>query len=290
MDIRAILMGLLFAVIWASAFTSTRMIVTEVPPLMALALRFAVSGGIGVALARLMGESWRGLTVGQWRAVIVLGLCQNVLYLGLNWIAMQWIEAGLASIIAATMPLMVAGFGWVFLGQRLRPLGLAGLFLGLLGVAIIMGARLQGGSDGLGIALGFAAAAALAIATLTVRGASAGGNVMMIVALQMLVGAATLGLVSPLFESWHLTPTPRLVGAFLYTVLVPGLLATWIWFLLVDRIGAVRAATFHFLTPFFGVAIGAMFLGESFGAGDMIGVAIIMAGILAVQLSRAPAR
>ena len=116
MDIRAILMGLAFAIMWASAFSSSRMIVLEAPPLLALALRFAISGAIGVAIARAMGQDWRGLTRTQWRAVVVLGLCQNALYLGLNWVAMQWIEAGLASIIAATMPLLVAFLGWIVMG------------------------------------------------------------------------------------------------------------------------------------------------------------------------------
>nr|WP_111300539.1 DMT family transporter [Paracoccus saliphilus] len=288
MDIRAILMGLAFAVMWASAFTSTRMIVTEAPPLMALALRFALSGGVGVLIALAMGQTWRGLTRAQWRAVVVLGLCQNALYLGLNWMAMQWIEAGLASIIAATMPLLVAFLGWTLMSERLRPMGVAGLVLGVAGVATIMGARLQGGSDLTGILMCFAAALALAVATLTVRGASSGGNVMMVVGLQMLVGSVTLGLIAPWVETWDVSYTPRLVVAFLYTVLVPGLLATWVWFLLVGRIGAVRAATFHFLTPFFGVATAALLLGEDLGAGDVIGVAIIMIGILAVQLSKAP--
>lgn len=288
MDLRALLMGLAFAVMWASAFTSTRMIVTEAPPLMALALRFALSGVIGVLIALAMGQTWRTLTRAQWRAVLILGLCQNALYLGLNWTAMQWIEAGLASIIAATMPLMVAALGWSLMGERLRPMGVGGLILGVVGVAIIMGARLQGGSDLTGIVMCFVAALALAVATLTVRGASSGGNVMMIVGLQMLVGAVTLGLIAPWFEAWDVTYTPRLVVAFLYTVIVPGLVATWVWFMLVGRIGAVRAATFHFLTPFFGVATAALFLGEDLGAGDVIGVAVIMAGILAVQLSKAP--
>lgn len=288
MDLRALLMGLAFAVMWASAFTSTRMIVTEAPPLMALALRFALSGVIGVLIALAMGQTWRTLTQAQWRAVLILGLCQNALYLGLNWTAMQWIEAGLASIIAATMPLMVAALGWSLMGERLRPMGVGGLILGVVGVAIIMGARLQGGSDLTGIVMCFVAALALAVATLTVRGASSGGNVMMIVGLQMLVGAVTLGLIAPWFETWDVTYTPRLVVAFLYTVIVPGLVATWVWFMLVGRIGAVRAATFHFLTPFFGVATAALFLGEDLGAGDVIGVAVIMAGILAVQLSKAP--
>ena len=120
MDIRAIGMGVFFAVMWASAFTSTRMIVTEAPPLFALALRFAMSGAAAFVIALAMGETWRALTRAQWRAVVILGLCQNALYLGLNWVAMQWIEAGLASIIAATMPLIVAMLGWSLFGERLR--------------------------------------------------------------------------------------------------------------------------------------------------------------------------
>ncbi|MFB2594500.1 DMT family transporter [Paracoccus sp. p4-l81] len=287
MDLRAIAMGLLFAVMWASAFTSTRMIVTAAPPLTALAIRFLLSGLIGVMLARAMGQSWR-LSRAQWRAVIIFGLCQNAIYLGLNWIAMQWIEAGLASIIAATMPLMVAGIGWFVFGERLRPMGLAGLAVGLVGVAIIMGGRLTGGSNLIGIALCFGGALALAVATLTVRGASTGGNLLMIVGLQMLVGSAALSIVALAFEPFHVDWSPRLVVAFVYTLLVPGLLATWVWFLLVGRIGAVRAAAFHFLTPFFGVAIAALLLNERLGAYDVIGVAVIMAGILAVQLSKAP--
>ena len=68
MDIRAIGMGVFFAVMWASAFTSTRMIVTEAPPLMALALRFALSGVVGVMIALAMGQTWRTLTRTQWRS------------------------------------------------------------------------------------------------------------------------------------------------------------------------------------------------------------------------------
>ncbi|MDM7458351.1 MAG: DMT family transporter [Paracoccus sp. (in: a-proteobacteria)] len=288
MDMRAVLMGVGFAVMWASAFTSTRMIVTEAPPLIALALRFALSGSVGVLIAWMMGQTWRTLTPAQWRAVVVLGLCQNALYLGMNWVAMQWIEAGLAAIIAATMPLMVGALGWALLGEKLRPMGVLGLGLGVLGVAIIMGARLDGGSNVTGIVMCFFAALALAVATLTVRGASSGGNVMMVVGLQMLVGSVTLGAIAPFVESWQVNWSPRLVVAFLYTVAVPGLLATWVWFLLVGRIGAIRAATFHFLTPFFGVATAALLLNEALGAGDVLGVGIIMAGILMVQLSKAP--
>ncbi|QFU07264.1 putative DMT superfamily transporter inner membrane protein [Rhodobacteraceae bacterium THAF1] len=152
MDLRALALGLAFAVMWSSAFTSAKFIVADAPPLLSLSLRFAISGLIGVAIARAMGQTWR-LTRAQWRATFVFGLCQNALYLGLNFVAMRSIDAGLASIVASTMPLLVALFGWVALGERLRPLGIAGLFAGLAGVSIIMGSRLSGGVDIVGLSL-----------------------------------------------------------------------------------------------------------------------------------------
>ncbi len=282
-------MGVGFAVMWASAFTSARMIVTDAPPLTALALRFLISGLIGIAIARAMGQSWR-LTRRQWTATIVFGLCQNALYLGLNFVAMQTIEASLAAIIASTMPLLVALGGLLVFGERVRPLGVAGLVIGVLGVGLIMGSRINGGVDPYGLTLCIIGVVSLTVATMAVRGASAGGNVLMIVGLQMLIGSASLGLVAAATESWTVNWTGTLVAAFLYTTLVPGLAATWVWFLLVNRIGAVRAATYHFLTPFFGVGIAALLLGEALGPLDALGVGIIMLGILAVQLSKQTGR
>jgi drug/metabolite transporter (DMT)-like permease len=102
----------------------------------------------------------------------------------------------------------------------------------------------------------------------------------------MLIGSAVLAPVALLTETLEVNWTWRLAAAFAYTTLVPGLAATVVWFMLVNRIGATRAATFHFLNPFFGVAVAAAFLGETLGPVDLIGVAIIAAGILAVQMSR----
>ena len=285
MDFRSILMGMAFVIMWSSAFTSARMIVADAPPLTALALRFLLSGLIGVGLERLMGQSWH-LTRSQWRATAVFGLCQNALYLGLNFIAMQNVEASLAAIIASTMPLLVALAGLVVFGERIQPLGFAGLIAGVIGVSLIMGARFQGGVDGLGITLCTLGVISLTVATLAMRGASAGGNFLMVVGLQMLVGSAVLAVPAILFEPFSVNWNLRLIAAFTYTTLVPGLAATLVWFMLVDRIGTVKAATFHFLNPFFGVAIAAMFLSEKLGPLDLVGVIIITGGILAVQLSK----
>tara|TARA_B110000503_G_scaffold28226_1_gene45248 strand:+ start:4531 stop:5400 length:870 start_codon:yes stop_codon:yes gene_type:complete len=285
MDLRAILAGLAFALIWSSAFTSARIIVADAPPILSLSLRFLISGLIGIAIARMLGQTWR-LTPGQWKATIVFGICQNALYLGLNFVAMQSIEASLASIIASTMPLAVGFAGWVFFSERLSWVGILGLLAGAVGVALIMGARMQDGADLFGIVLCFIAVASLTVATLMVRGASSGGNILMIIGLQMLVGSVLLAVPGLLLEHKVVLWSPKLVLAFSYTVLMPGLVATFIWFWLVQRIGAVKAATFHFLNPFFGVAIAALFLGENLRFWDIIGVVVIMVGILAVQMAR----
>jgi drug/metabolite transporter (DMT)-like permease len=149
-----------------------------------------------------------------------------------------------------------------------------------------MASRVEAGVDLIGMGYCVIAAIALTVATLSMRNASSGGNLLMVVGLQMLVGSAILAIASITTETLVVTLNTPLIIAFIYTTLAPGLLATWIWFKLVERIGAVRAATFHFLNPFFGVVIAAVVLGEKLGLYDVIGVTVIAAGILAVQLSR----
>ena len=285
MDKRAIVMGIAFALMWSSAFTSARVIVAQASPLASLSLRFFISGLIGIMIAKWLGQSF-DLTRNQWRATFIFGIFQNALYLGLNFVAMQTIEASLASIIASSMPLMVAFAGWIVFRDKLAPLALIGLIAGFVGVSLIMGLRLSGGADLMGLALCVAGALALTVATLSVRGASEGGNVMMVVGLQMIVGAVALGVASYFTEDIQVTMSASLIMAFVYTTLVPGLAATFVWFQLVNRIGAIKAATFHFLNPFFGVLIAAILLGEAISLLDFVGVGIITAGILAVQLSK----
>lgn len=286
MDVRALAMGLTFALIWSSAFTSARIIVAAAPPLMSLSVRFAISGCIGIAIALALGQTFR-LTPNQWRAVVIFGLCQNAVYLGLNFVAMQWIEASLAAIIASTMPLLVALANWLVFRERLPAMGIAGLVAGFAGVALIMAQRFGGGADALGIILCLIGAVALAAATLTVKSASSGGgNLLMIVGLQMIVGSVALLIPALALETLSVQWSTTFVVAFLYTTLLPGLAATLIWFMLVARIGATRAATYHFLNPVFGVFIAYLFLSEHLSWIDAVGVAIIAGGILAVQRAR----
>jgi len=286
MDFRSILMGVSFSFIWSSAFTSAKILVTAASPLMVLSLRFFISGLLGIALARMLGQKIQ-LNKGEWTVVVIIGISQNAIYLAFNFIAMQWIEASLAAIIASLLPLVVAAVCWIFLGEKTGFKGMLGLIVGFGGVLVIMLDKLSSSNAYLGMTLCLIAVAALAGATLYVgRMMSLNKNVVMIVGLQMLVGSLTLFPFSLIFETWSIEWSTSFVLAFLYTTLVPGLFGTLIWFFLVRRIGPVKAATFHFLNPFFGVLVAALILSEPLSMSDGIGVTIIMAGILLVQLSR----
>ena len=285
MSLKALLLGLVFALIWSSAFTSARIIVSHAPPLGALSLRFFLSGILALIIALCLKQTFK-LTKKQLQATVVFGVCQNTIYLGLNFVAMQWIEASLAAIIASSMPLLVALLGWFFLGQRLSTVGVLGLGLGFVGVILIMGFRLTAGISELGLIYCIVGALALSIATLAVRNTNSGGNLMVIVGYQMLIGGASLSIFSIIFETYKVSFDWELMVAFIYTTLAPGLIATVVWFWLVNEIGAVKAATFHFLNPFFGVSIAALILGEPLSLSDYFGVVIVTIGILLVQTSK----
>ena len=285
LSLKALLLGLVFALIWSSAFTSARIIVSHAPPLGALSLRFFLSGILALIIALWLKQTFK-LTKKQLQATVVFGVCQNTIYLGLNFVAMQWIEASLAAIIASSMPLLVALLGWFFLGQRLSTVGVLGLGLGFVGVILIMGFRLTAGISELGLIYCIVGALALSIATLAVRNTNSGGNLMVIVGYQMLIGGASLSICSIIFETYKVSFDLELMVAFIYTTLAPGLIATVVWFWLVNEIGAVKAATFHFLNPFFGVSIAALILGEPLSLSDYFGVVIVTIGILLVQTSK----
>ena len=229
-DILAVVMGIAFALIWSSAFSSARIIVLDASPLTALAIRFAISGVTGVICAMALGQSLR-LKRDQAKAMVTFGICQNSIYLGANFVAMQWIEASFAAIIASSLPLIVAFLNWQFFGRKTGWIGISGLIAGFLGVAIIMESRIGTGLHITGALICIVGALALAIATMTVQTASTGGNLLMIVGLQMFVGSIVIAIPAILFEDPYLNWSWQFGLAFTYTTIFPGLMATLLWFL-----------------------------------------------------------
>jgi drug/metabolite transporter (DMT)-like permease len=287
-----LVMGVGFALIWSSAFSVGKVLVEALPPFGVSAARFATSALLAGGLALALGQRPpRGRAA--WRAIVVLGLCQNAVYLGFFFNAMTMIPAGLAAILASTMPLVVATLAALFLGERLTATRALGLGLGFGGVVWIMAARLAGGIEPAGVAIALCGVMGLAVATLTVKRGGFGAGLLMVVACQMAVGAAGCAVLAAVFEPLALpAPTvlsPAILAAFAFQVLVPGIGATLLWFALVGRVSAAGASSFHFLNPAFGVGFAWALLGEPVGARDAAGVALVALGILIVNRARAGA-
>ena len=256
----------------------------DAPPFLLLSFRFFLSGTIAIVLAYFVGQSIH-FTAPEWYAIIIFGVCQNTIYLGLNFVAMQWIDASLAATIASLLPLVVTMFLWAFFKEKLNSLGLVGLLVGLLGLSLIINATIPTKLNLIGIVLCLVGVVALATATIIVRN-SINKNILMMIGLQMLVGSVTLLPLSVVFETWEINLTNRLIVSFLYTTIFPGLIATLIWFKLIYFIGPVKAASFHFLNPFFGVLIANIILLEQLILKQLLGVLLVTIAIISLQLSK----
>ena len=129
MKIRDFTLGIAFALIWSSAFTSARISMFDAPPFLLLSLRFLISGIIAIGLAHIIGQSIQ-FSRSEWYAILIFGVFQNTIYLGLNFVAMQWIDASLAATIASILPLIITIFLWLFFKEKLSTVGLLGLVIG----------------------------------------------------------------------------------------------------------------------------------------------------------------
>ena len=161
----------------------------------------------------------------EWTGVLIFGFCQNVLNLGLNFVAMQWIDASMAVIIASMLPLVVAAISWTFLVEKPGIIGVLGLVAGMSGVLLIMLDRTGDQTKLLGVLLCSVALLALAGATLLLGNFfRSNKNLMMIVGLQMFVGFIFLLPLTIMFEKWLINWSVIFIISFLYQILMPGVL------------------------------------------------------------------
>ena len=283
MEFKHILLGVGFALIWASAFPSAKIAVQFSPPFFFLFLRFSFAGLFSLLLGTYLGQSLQ-LDARSLVWITVFGFIQNGLYLGLIFLALTKIDSNVSVIIASMLPLTVALFSWLFFKAKLSFLGLSGLFVGLVGVLLIMLQRVEKEYEILGISLCLMGLLATTFSTLIITKIKINkNNILIVVGLQMLAGSLFLLPLSYFFEVWSVSFNITFLFTFLYIAAFPGIIGPVIWFYLQKEIGPVKYSSFHFLVPFFGVAISYFLLGETLTFGDIIGVIVIILGLYLVN-------
>ena len=286
MNLKSLLMGLTFILFWSSAFTSAKILVSNSPPLLVLGIRFLFTGTIGILINNIFFNKIK-LNRNNWKFILLFGICQNTLYLGLNFLAMDKIDAYLAVIVASLLPVFVAIISFFLRIDKLHFLSVIGIIVGFLGCSIILAPKITVNLNFYGLSLCLIAVIALAMATLIIKdGFSKKEQLLPFVSIQMIVGGLPLLLLSFLFEEWRINFSNSFIIAFIYTCFFPGLIATMIWFNLVKRIGVIMASSFHFLTPPTGVIIAYIVLNERININDIIGIIFITIALTTIHQAK----
>lgn len=141
-DWKFILLGLLFAVLWASASTATKIGLTSAQPFVIAFVRFLIAGFLMLGITHIvMGKR---LPQGkEWKQLTIYGILNITAYLGFFVVAMQNVSAGFGSLAVATNPVFISLFASAFFGYKLRWPAIISMFICFAGVTIVAYPLLQ---------------------------------------------------------------------------------------------------------------------------------------------------
>jgi drug/metabolite transporter (DMT)-like permease len=281
-----------FCLLWSFAFVAGKTGVTYCPPLILLAGRFLLAGLLILGISALRRDEWSL----SWRDVgvfAVLGVANNALYLGLGYTGLQTVSAGLGGLIVSANPIFTAMLAAMFLGETLTWRKVAGLLLGIIGVALIVWHRIAVGTDSLhGIMFTLASLASIVAGTILFKLFAPKGDLWLGNGVQNIAGGLAVTPFALTLSSVHdIVPNMQLLGAFAFLVLGGSILAYLLWFHLLKTCGATVASAYHFLMPPLGMLFAWMVLGEHVAARDLLGILPVALGIwLVTRPAAAPAQ
>jgi len=272
--------AILYVFLWASAFVPSRILAHSAPPLTILWIRFLVAGGLLFLGARLFGLAVPrdGAT---WLRLLLLGTLGNAMYLGLNYEALRHLSAGMGSIVASTNPLILALLAPWLLREPLTKRKLVGLLLGFGGVVLAMHTRASTQEarpiDVLTSATGVLS---FVFSNILYKRMHLRPHPVVLNAAQLFFAGVVLFPTAFLVEgpprvNW----TAPVVESLVYLVLVLSIGASMLWFWILQHGEASRVSAYFFLTPVFGLLLGAALLGEPLARLDIVALGVIAMGL-----------
>lgn len=278
------------ATLWGGSYTFIRVGVETIPPVTLIAARTLIAGGILVAIIHARSLSLP-TDAATWRRFLFQACLNSVIPFTLIAWAERTVDAGLATILNSTSPiftfLLTAA---VTRHEAVTARKLVGIVAGIAGISLIVGMQ---AFAGLGQALW--AQLAIVAATVCYAGAAIFGrgfknlDPMMPAAGSMICGAVVLVPLSLIFDRpWTLAPSTASLTALIALSVFSTALAFVIYFRLLDTLGSVGTTSQAYLRVPIGVAIGAVFLGESLSATAWAGFVCIIVGVAAMTIPARP--
>lgn len=279
-------------IIWGSTYLAIKFAIEDIPPFMVGASRFLLAGALLYAWARLSTRVKPEAK--HWRDGIVLG----VFLLGAGNGCVVWAQqrtpSGITALVVAIVPLLVVLIEWLRPGGR-RPSGAAllGVFIGLAGMALLIGpSAVLGASDVDPISALVLLFGSLSWSAATVFGkrASVPPAPVLASAIQLLGGALCLTIVSLLAgELGRVHPGEISLRATLsvaYLVVFGSIVAFSAYSWLLRVASPTRIATYAYVNPIVAMFLGWVLAGEEMSARVLIAAAIVLVGVALITRRR----
>jgi drug/metabolite transporter (DMT)-like permease len=286
LDRVAVVLLLLLCASWGLSQVAIKVANEGVSPVFQAGLRSA-----GAALLVLLWSAWRGVRLGRADGTLGWGLAVGVLF-GLEFLlyfaGMALTTASRGVIFLYVAPFVVAlGAHFFLANDRLSGSKVVGLVAAFGGVTLAFadGLRLGSGRALLGDALCLGAALLWAATTVMIKGSPlTRAPPEKTLLYQLGVSAVLLPVLAWLMhEPGLFRPTPLVLLAVAYQIVIVAFASYVTWFWLMVRYPASQLSTFTFMAPIFGVAFGGLLLAEPVGPTLLASVALIAAGICLVN-------
>jgi len=272
-----------FLMLWSSAFSVAKLAIADCPPLLLLAARFLLASLLMFGIAAITRVRW---TLNRRDVLLfaLLGIANQAIYLGVGYVALRDISAGLSVLIFSANPIVTAVFAALVLGERMTWSKAVGLVLGIAGVAFIVQSRLSIGSDHLrGILLTVVSLLSFVGGTILFKRYAPKDGLWIGNGVQSLAAGIALLPFSLASESiGDIVPTWRLLACFAFLVLLVSVFAYLLWFKILTLSGATAASSYYFLLPPLGMLFGWLLLGEHVALSDLLGIIPVVLGIYLV--------
>ncbi|GAA2673750.1 ABC transporter permease [Actinoplanes palleronii] len=254
-------------------------------PLYGAAIRALPAGLLLLLVRRRLpsGEWW-------WRS-LVLGSLNMGAFFALIYLAAQLLPTSVASTIMATSPVGLMLMAWAALSERPQAAHLAGAGIGVAGVCLMLFTG-PVAVDARGVLASVAAMTMSSLGYVLAKKWSAGLDVFSLTSWQLIAGGLILLPAAVLVEGAPPVLDAREAVAFTYVTVVATAVAFAAWFTGLRHLSAGTVGLIGLLNPVTGVLLGTAVSGETLGARQVCGLALVLAGVLLGQrrLDRKPAQ
>ena len=285
---------LILYVVWGSTYLGIRVAVETIPPFVMAAARFAIAGTVMLGAVAIFRRSTATRpTRREWRDSFIVGTCLMGGGMGAVAWGEQTVPSGIAGILIAMLPVWVAVFGRVFLGERLPPLAIVGIAAGVVGVLILVGPGLavDGSLDPAGVAaLIFSPMSWAAGSLFSAHRARLPKDPFLTTGMQMVSGAVVLTVAAILTgELANFRPesvASDSILAFAYLTVVGSLVAFTAYAWVLRKAPLPLIATYAFVNPVVAVFLGWLILDEAVTPLQLVAGAVIVVGVALLIVSR----